>query len=92
MLRDDKMPDLSNRKINLQTRNLRDTLPKDTRAEIEPLRSVFRIAYPDGMVTANNSEEQMKIAHRFRVNFEGEYSKSSLPCRGYNHRKRSSPE
>ncbi len=74
LLRDYEMPDLSNRNINLQTRNLWEALPKDTRAELEPLRRVYQIAYPDRTVMANISEEQIRIAHKHGVDLEGDYT------------------
>lgn len=73
LLRDYKMPDVSNRNINLQTRNLWDALPGDTRTRLEPLMRVYQLVYPDRVVMANISESQKKIAMEFGVDLEGDF-------------------
>lgn len=56
-----------NRNIQLQTRKLWDSLPDGTYEKIEPLKRVYQLYFPDRVMLAHISDEQISIASSFDV-------------------------
>ena len=66
-----KLGDVSGRNLNVQERNFWDSLPADILDRIEPLKRVYQLAYPDRVVLANVTEEQIALAAQYGLDLTG---------------------
>lgn len=72
LLRNYEFGGISSRNLNVQTRNLWDSLPTGMYDRIEPLKRVYQLAYPDRVVLANVSKEQIALAKEYGLDLTEE--------------------